>query len=336
MANELVWTEMLNHAVEDNSSVVNLYKNIIFDLKQFLTGAVGYPTNGTAGVWTVLDSSDGVGGFGASDLWVSPANVVRATSGNHSWIRLGNSTLGIQCVIDVIGAADHYPMALYFAPTFNVTGSATTRPTGTYEWGHDANSSYRWIDNNTATPMKIHGLLSARGDFWFFTSHDASGAVYSAMGVCKLQGVQTGDSFPWASFFRGTANFFTRACFCPNEPGGEGALTGSISGRSWSGTLQVPFNTVWPVMASTNAYGLMYSPLDGSGPAGSDGLSLLFPIWIGIGGSTGNSDFKGRWPDTFFGYTTIPTNTAAPTVAAQEKLKVAAVWLPFASGRFTL
>ena len=336
MANELTWIEMRNHVVEDYSSVTALYKNIIFDLKQFLKGAVGYETNGSAGVWTVLDSSDGVGGFGASDLWVSPANVVRATSGNHSWIRLGNSSLGLQCVIDVVGGDNHYPMALYFAPTFNVAGTAIARPTSTYEFGHDASGSYRWIHNNSATPMKIHGLLSTRGDFWFFTSHDASGAVYSGMGVCKLQGAQTGDSFPWASFFRGNANFFTRACFCPNEPAGEGPHTGSIGARAWSGTAQAPWGSIWPVMGSTNAYGNMHGPLDGNGPAGSDGLSLLFPFWIAIGGSTDNSDFKGRWPDTFFGFTGIPTNMAAPIVAAQEKLKVAAVWLPFASGRFTL
>jgi hypothetical protein len=349
MPTELTWGEMRDQAVASFATTTLLMQSIIYDMKRFLAGAIG---PGGAGIWTVAESCDGTGGagsFGMSDKWNAGTKIVRAAAGsNHSWCRLTNATLGLECVLDVNGTtADTYPLSVWFAPAFGTAGTATARPTGTYEWGaQDALP----LDTNhmlfsAAAAAKVHGLLSTRGDFWFFASMNFSSAVYSALGVCRLSDAKAGDLMPFASYFAGTnlALRYNTLSYYAVESSFSGTNLPFVRCRTYNRTALSNADygncagIIWPIVACnyTSPPMSIGGPLYGAGPGRANSLSLTFPAYVAISSSL-YCDFKGRWPDMLLGHMSLAANTISPIVGAQERLKIGACWLPFVGGPLSL
>ena len=343
MALELTWGEMRSYDLVDVSTVAAIYKGTVFALKQFLTGAIG-PNN--AGIWTVVASSDGAGGYSSnSDLWVSEANVNYTTSGNRSWVLLRQATLGLDLVIFCTNASPAMFPTIRTAPTGTFTGgSATAAPTATTDFGFNFTSnSSRAMNNNTAgTPSRINALLSTRGDFWFLFGHAGTNTVYSAIAVSKLSGVKNSDPYPWAMFETGNGQAFSKLGIHPTDTAASGAIgIPCIHCLSYSGV--APTNTnvsnvagiVWPCVATNATSAPTYvaaSPLDRVALAQSDGKTLTFPVHIAITQDP-IVDFKGRWPDALLGSIAVAVNTASPSVEAQQYIKAGPyMWLPFSGG----
>lgn len=343
MALELTWGELRSYDLADVSTVAAIYKGTVFALKRFLTGAIG-PNN--AGIWTVVASSDGAGGYSSnSDLWVSEANVNYTSSGNRSWILLRQATLGVDLVIFCTNSSPQVFPTIRVAPCGTFTGgSASAAPTATTDFGFNftSNSSRLMNSNVAGTASRVNALLSTRGDFWFLFSHAGTNIVYSAIGLSKLSDVKNADPFPWAMFETGSGQGFSKLGVHPMDAGNSGAVgIPCIHCLGYSGV--APANTsvstvagiIWPCVATNSQSAPTYlsaSPLDRVALSQSDGKTLTFPVYIGITQDP-IVDFKGRWPDALLGSVAVAVNTASPSVEAQQFIKAGPhMWLPFSGG----
>lgn len=351
---DLTWVEMRNHVIEDWSTQSLIMKNMIFDMKQFLIGAPGYETNGTAGVWSVISSCDGAGTRADSDLWLTAANIIRNTGTNtHSWIRLRNATLGLELVMDVNNDNDQWPMTFFFSPAFTLTpGTATVRPTSLIEWSHWMSSTSDYMLRNTVGPCKLHGLLATRGDFWLCFSYDGTNGIRWALGACNLFDTKPGDLYPQVtsytgSYDNGAGNGFSRRQWYPTGSGNGGEVwsaacvkgrsyTGQVAGSIFNGSLvmggvvpTIGWHSGYADYNISPSYGPGISPLDyNTQPDPADGFYPTFPVIIGCAGWNYHG-FKGRWPDLLMGGVGPANNTSYPNVGAQTLLKLNYTWVPF-------
>lgn len=352
MATDLTWGDMRNRLVDDYSTVALIARWWLLNLKLFLTGAIG-PNN--AGVWTVVASSNGVS-YGAADYWNGVADIVRATSGAHSWCHLRNTTLGADLVLDAAGSDGNYPLLPVFLShpwTFGA-GSLTARPSHSLEVSYNASGHYFTpnenyaITANAATPFRLHGLLSTRGDFWFLGSHDGEGYVRSAFGFSKLVDlVCATDAAPHAMYFHGkgvsgTTDYpFSMKTWC-NSYDDWNRTVPALRCRAWNsgfisngGGFSQGLKAAYPLFRVDGNW-----PNEGSSPIGATGgldpatsNTPLWPMWLGH-----NMDnafykaWKGRWPDCHLAMAYMPTNQPAPSPSAQERLSLNRTWLPFSSG----
>lgn len=347
MASELTWGELRNHVVEDYSTVAILARLWVFNLKKFLTGAIG---PGGPGIWTVERSSNGTL-FGAADYWNTLADIVWSSSGNHSWIVLYNATLGARICLDVAGGAAGYPLLPVFAsaPWTFTGGTLSARPTSLYECRYDGslghyfdNNITGWLNNDTATPMKHHGLLSTRGDFWFMGSHDSATKIHAAIGFTKLQDlVFASDPYPHVMYFLGNGLPFSAKSWS-NVYDDYNRATPAFRARSWDGAVIVQgsgfsqgIRACLPIFRMDgNEPNWDVGPM--SGPGGQDQATTgtpIWPFWFGV-----NQDnpyykqWKGRWADAFLTATYLNTNSPMPSLSAQERLSLDRTLLPFAGG----
>ena len=359
---DLIWVEMRNHVIEDVTSHNAIMRHMIFDMKQFLVGAPGYETNGTAGVWTVISSCDGATNVANSDLWLTATNIVRSDGTHHSWIRLSNATLGLEMVLNTrvdYGSDDRWPLYITFAsPSFNLTaGDATTRPTGRYEWTYGMSVSDNQMilsgPNGGLGGYKLHGLLATTGDFWLCMSFDGYNNPLWALGACKLLDTKPGDLYPQVTSYSGIRDEnqpaypygFDKQQWYPSGGGNSGEVgdAACIRGRTYAGIVAGTIFNGSAVMGAVvptigfHSSGEGYisprypgiSPLDyNSQPDPADGLFPTFPVIIGVAGGLYHS-FKGRWPDLLLAGYGLPTNTPYPNIGAQTALKLNYTWVPF-------
>lgn len=339
---ELTWGEMRNVEVPDHSTVTLLARHQVLMVKQFLTGTIG-PNN--AGVWTVVASSDGVT-RADSDQWADVSDVVLG----NSWVLLRSSGLGLDLVLYATGASVTQPLVVAGASsgTFSA-GTYNTRPTSAVEFKKQNDNQTMYIVPGTPVPMKMHGLLSTRGDFWLIGSLVGQSRPAWAFGICKLSGTKAGDEAPWAMHFGGYANnsptiyALSKNAVYPIVSGNGGAVSGTFACRAFNGAevlndyVYRMAGAIWPSVSCsgasfpTDSY-VSQGPLDRTITAVSDGLSLTFPVYIAIT-ATDIQDFKGTWPDALLGSVSVPINMPSPTVGQQQYLKVGtAVWLPFTGG----
>jgi hypothetical protein len=329
MAYEIGWGQMVDRAVEDPTTRQTQAKSIIWALKAFLMGQIG---PGGTGVWTVVKSSDGAT-VAASDLWLSTYGtgnqIVWATAGTaHSWIVLqAPATMGSLFIcLDVSGASNTAIMSpLRFSKLGFTVGGTTTlnRPTASDEtmgsqWNGDI------MDNPGSYPLKMNGLLSARGDFLFFAMSLGRGVTFNCLGM-KVQEAKSVDQWPWV--FMGYSNGYQVITqywgpnFAPTNAfayykigAGVGPVPGDVS-------------FIWPYVGNSG------NLLDGI-PAGGDSQSHLspgFPAYVGARSSATWGGVKGRLPDIRLGVFQVlgDTGRQAPGSGPVEYTLMGGLWLPF-------
>lgn len=214
------------------SSAAVVHQNVVFQIKQFLCGAV--PANAT-GAWTVQGSSDG-STAGATDLWLSATNVVQVlnTGTAHSWIVLrspagmlpnsafieilinchaANSAGNLSKVIQLVIANDSHPFVIVTTPA-----TAPVAPTNAVTL-----ASKQIIDASSTLPHHMNFWRSTEGDFILCIDRDTTtinqfnwwnlvgrngestdnypiwiGAEFNAAGCPTISGMQTaGNGAAW-------------------------------------------------------------------------------------------------------------------------------------------
>jgi len=171
----------INEVPGDETTLAAQFQSALFQLKEFLIEA-------GPGAWSVVASSDS-STSGASDLWVTSANVVRGT-GAHSWIALrspegfqpGTSGTGtgdqsrVWLVLDARYANDHQA-EISLHRTAPSGGSTTAAPTS----ANQLTWSNQQMIRSTLAASRFHGSRDADGRFWWGTSPNASSRM--AFGV---------------------------------------------------------------------------------------------------------------------------------------------------------
>lgn len=86
----------------------------------------------TAG-WSVIASCDKSSvknvGDASPDLWVAYTDIVRESSGDHSWCAIYNSTLDFTLLIDCLSSYDYNYDFYFIDGTLNTDGTTSARPT---------------------------------------------------------------------------------------------------------------------------------------------------------------------------------------------------------------
>lgn len=249
----------LNVATTDNSSTVNIDKNLVWMLKAALMNQLGAPTTGTRhvnSVWTCYGSSNGTtAAMDGVDRWgstFSAASLVQGSSNNvpHSWIVLQNTTLGVQLLFDLLNNTFTSAGRIAFTPIttpFTVAATATHSPpiTGqsvSYEQNNDSvsTSGVYWnfhLSTSTATGHRASFTFDDDGEFYFLMHR--KGLRYFTGSMCGIRpagGPATpliSTSFAlWGDGVNGTST--TLKGWPQSQSNGRGGLTT----RSAFGTLQ--------------------------------------------------------------------------------------------------
>lgn len=199
------WVIDINRVPAAQGTAALQQSNMIFNLKQFLTGAV--PLN-AAGAWTVRGSGNGNGTFGAADNWLTAADVKSNTASGlqHSWLVLRSpsgllpGSAFVEILIDVFaaGAAQFENFQLTVANSlnpFNIgAGTDTTAPptpTNGIAFG-----SRQYIENTVLVNHRNHFWRNTEGDFYLAASRDGSGFNAFSMWCFVGRSGETPDNYP--------------------------------------------------------------------------------------------------------------------------------------------
>jgi hypothetical protein len=324
---EKTWQHSWNYA-PTTTSQTNQAKNIAWFFKAFLMGQLSTYYNGDGsvvsgsptGAWTCYSSSDGAGGFGngdTTDRWTASfdaTKIVGNTAGsNHSWFVL-KSPVGfgpVYITIDM-NSATATIFSVLWSKTAPSAGTATARPTAA-----DEVSVSNWASttfSQSDTTQHCHGSLSANGDFSMFTT-DAGGFLSSAWLFQKLADTRTGDTYPWAMYYRYIAggavlsqsNLGTVANWGVRNFNGSGLLTN--------------FNPLIP------GVGNISFPSHNTIQDFTDGLYADWPMYS-FNNTGGAFTLKGRFSDLRWCPQGLPTGFCEPSPLNPVSCVMGHIWVP--------
>jgi hypothetical protein len=321
---ERAWYRDINRAVSDYSTVLRLSASYVWYTKSFLKGEVG---GATSGLWTCYSSCSGTAGdFGNGDLvdrlgaTFDPTKWIRAAAGvAHTWIVLTrNFTINgvstpVYCNLDFAGANDYVCLQKSYSLTAPSGGTVTNRPTAADEMAHTVIQ----LNNNTASASKMHGILSANGDFCVFSTRNSAGLAHTGILFNNYQPRRPDlDQFPFASF----------CGYGASGTGGFGQI-GTVAG--WRMRSHINGTTLTSVNAT-------YLSLAGGAPAldafpiAGDAQDLLnpdFPIIIAPSDS-GHVSFRGRLIDLVWSGSARTQFDVEPNPGPPVSGVVGKLWLP--------
>lgn len=321
MAYELgSWGQMVDYYPPDQSSQLRLSQSFIWSLTAFMKGTIG---PGGSGVWTVTRSSDG-SSVADGDLWgntFDPSKLVRATAGvAHSWIVLkAPATLSpsLYIVFDCSGSSDYSFMAVArFSQIGYPGGTVTNAPTAL----DDTSCAYAGNLGDTYTYLhRFNGILSARGDFWFYSN--ALGRSLNANAAClRLQETASNDQWPcivmvnFASYNSGWYSFFAQT-------------------NSWSFKTGAGSQVTWPYAGLILPFLSAGAQLLGSQPISGDVQThkwLRWPAYFGRSDSA-QGCVKGRFPDMWLGpyFAAGAVGAQYPALGEPTHTLINGLWMPF-------
>lgn len=321
------WHARGNRPNAANSTALLVAQSTIFALIQHLKDtATGGTTSGTrnaASVWVTKGSSDGTSfNTSGTDLITSHTNLVWA-SGNHSWWWGECTASGYQVVIDC-GAAASTSLGLVFAPisTPFTGGSLAARPTSTqeFQWGTASTGAGTVAtflsDVVTGNSNYTHFITADDGQFWFLASRSGLGIFTTAAGFVK----PTGSTDPRAVFVCGSALSSSRGAMSRAQlfDAGTGAMSRLPNG---TGTAAGGF--------SPGGFAGGSNYLSVGGVDANSGKYLAFPV-DAFSIASGQYAWRGRVPD-LVSVGTRPVGDSYPSTAAQERVVVGDVLIPFPS-----
>jgi hypothetical protein len=306
-------------------------QSAIWALKEHMKNtAVGGSTSGTRhanSVWTVRYSCDsvtaGVAGDGV-DRWTTFANLIWNSSGSaHSWIVLRNTTLGYEVCIDLNSASSASArIAVAEIATPFTGGTTTTGPTATNEFlagttSIGASSNFQWQgDSATGNFNWTHYITADDGQFYFVCSRTGLGYFSTFIAVQKTTAASPSD----------TRNVFALGAFASGARGAPsvGSLINTASGcvgRFPNGAV----NTTGGIQSAGR-----FGATDWPGSIGIDSVTgnyLAFPHHVGsLGGA--QPSYRGVFPDQY-SIATAPVGGAIPSAAAQERVVVGDIIMPY-------
>lgn len=155
---EKTWQFNVNQAVTSVGVLNTDCQNTVFRIKQSLIGFGSSP-------WTVVKSSNS-STTGASDLWVTAANLISVNGSPHSWIVLqqaGTTGGPTQICID-LNSNQYYNFSLILSPAAGFTltaGTTSARPTAS-----DESVVFNSGQFTSSSPIStvVHAMMSTTGE----------------------------------------------------------------------------------------------------------------------------------------------------------------------------
>lgn len=315
----------------DVTTALNVARSAIWALKEHMKNtATGGATSGTRhanSVWAVRYSCDsvtaGVAGDGV-DRWAAITNLVWNNTGSaHSWFVLRNTTLGYEVCIDLNSASTNsIRIAVAEVATPFTGGTTTTGPTAANEFDMGSSSvgtgaAFQWQgDTATGNFNWTHYITAEDGQFYFVCSRTGLGYFSTFMAVQKTTAASPSD----------TRNVF--ALGASGNSGRGAPSTGTIVNASAGCVGRFPNgaqNTTGGIQA-----GGRFGGSDWPGTLGIDSVTgnyLAFPHHVGsLGGA--QPSYRGVLPDQY-SIATAPVGGAIPSAAAQERVVVGDIIMPY-------
>jgi hypothetical protein len=253
-------------------------------------------------------------------------------------------------LVDLSTSADTTITIRFSYTDFSTGGTATAAPTSANSWAHTSDGTtgvaITWNDG-TATGHKLHRVTDADGNFWFLTSKNTSGLFHTLIGVQTLSETRTGETKPTFSFFQyqngargcGSVNpnplgtvptgYFED---CADRSSGTGAIV--VGGRTYDNSAFSVCCAVIPGISQHAGQGLS-TPAETTASRiwraqsnGADSKYDFFPLWI-YSATNNLSGVRGRVPDASIVCSGPTVGAGAPSAAAQERIVVGNLVLPF-------
>lgn len=321
------WSARGNRPNAANTTALLVAQSTIFALKEHMKDtATGGSTAGTRNansVWVTKGSSDSAtANTSGTDLIASHTNLVWST-GSHSWWWGENAQAGYQCVIACYGAAST-SIGIAFAPisTPFTGGTVSARPTSTQEfmWGTASTGATTVAtflsDVVTGNNNYTHYITADDGQFWFLVSRAGLGIFSTCLGFVKPVGSSdTRAAYAVGSTLASARGSMGRSILFDS---GNGAVSRTPNGTS----VAVGGFEVKALAGGTHYLGT------GTVDANS-GKYLAFPV-DAFSATAGQVAYRGRVVD-FVAVGARPVGDSFPSTAAQERVVVGDVMLPFPS-----
>jgi len=185
--------------------------------------------------FSVVLSSDS-SSSGASDYWVTSANVVWNTAGNaRSWVVLEHSTAGYQICIDCISSAASNTALIELIISYSgafAGGSTTARPTATDEWVHPTTS---WTAEGSGERRGVFSYDSTN-QFYYFVQATSTNTSRGWLFLGELSDVNSDWDEPLLVGFYGAtfavSELSLDAFYCNRDGGIREVVVGTAYGPS--------------------------------------------------------------------------------------------------------
>lgn len=318
MATELAWACDTSRVNGGGAVAAEKARYILWYIKAFLTGQIG---GATTGLWTLAGSSDGAtAGLDATDRLTNAfdnTKWVRAAAGTaHSWFVLSGPTQDngstLRLIVDYSSASGDHFVNIVFGRGALSGGTTLNRPTVASEL--TAYTSLQ-ITDATTVAHKVHGRLSASGDFWILSSKDGSGRFWWALShglTIDNQAANPNKAWIFATY-AASGDLVT-----------ELAASFGASGKAWS-----QLSTVGTLL-NTHPYniGVGQALMDSAG--GDPDASGESPMWRIYPSDLAAGVYreKGRLPDVFWCHTARTDGNTTPAAGTPEYMAVGKIWIP--------
>lgn len=335
-----VWYGDINVQTTDSSSLANVAKNILWLIKQLLTGAASGTNGGSAppvgSRWTVVGSSDGVtGAMDSTDRWgavsFDATKIIRAAANGtaHSWICLKSpDALGpVYLCISYIAAND-YSIQITGSKVLPTSGSNLNDPTYTQSW---VNGPIQFMDSSNVQLYNLHRITNADGSFYLWGSRVGSGVINLAIQAVKLAETRSTDNYPVFVYVGGSSAGSSVLRTSNVSHTSTGAGVGTWKGRSISNGAIMECVLVVPALGGSS-YFVTYN----TGSDFVDGLYSRVPPFVAQISSSAYG-IRGRLPDVLCGATNTGQGNVQRTPGGViERVFIGDFWWPWINATPTL
>jgi hypothetical protein len=303
---EKTWQFNVNQYTAASTIALTDAQAWVFKLKQSLTGFASSP-------WTVIRSSNS-STSGASDLWISPANLSwNSGGGARSWIVLQQTGVtggNLQICLELLSSSSPDSLAIAFSPNAGFTGGTTSaRPTATDEFSFGSVT----ITPTTSFSSVLHVMQSTDGQSTraflmiggvvkmalFIETVADSPASLTFKGLVSFLPNLSSDQHYSSSLWKGRFGAVNFVAYTGTEVYNNTRATAANSGALSSFTSQYVFSPISAHSETVNAKGRVgrlvdlwfgpYVPITGSTfPASPDDKEFLqlFPFTVPWNGTT--------------------------------------------------